>query len=470
MPAKRDSLPRNLGRRRFLVGLGGVCVALPVLESLHMPSGARAGGARERFALFVRAGNGVAQAWDTEPERFWPRTPGPLTTAGLMGADADRATSELAAYASRLLLVRGVDRPFGTPACGHSESIVQCLTGAQNTGGESNSPLALGMSADFRIAEQFHPPGRDPLVLMAGPGSAYIAEGLSWRAPMARADAERSPLSQYMRMMGLSGAPPEIQRLVTERRMSVNDLVRDELDTLLGSSVLSTWDRRRLEQHRAAIFDAEVGMRTCGMMDPGWEATVPGSPEGNDVRPEVVRRHMDVMALAVSCGYVRAGSLQVGEGNDQTMYEVAGMRLPRFHWISHRIESDGADGVPIPNADLLHHEVDRLQLQMFAYLLDRLDEYASPFGGTVLDDGVAVWLNDLGNGPPHGGSNVPWLLCGGCGDRLATGQYVDLADAGINRVLNTILTAVGCTHTDGSPIDDFGDAGLTGGVLTELMV
>lgn len=467
--AKRDSLPRNLGRRRFLVGLGGACVALPLLESLHLPSGARAGISRERFALFVRAGNGVAQALDPEPERFWPRATGALTTASLSGTDADRATSELSAYANRLLLLRGVDRPFSTPACGHSESIVQCLTGAQNTGGEANSPLALGMSADFRIAQQFHPPGRDPMVLMAGPNSAYIAEALSWSAPMARASAERSPLSQYMRMMGLSGAPPEIQRLVTERRASVNDLVRDEFDALLGSSSLSGWDRMRLQQHRDAIFDAEVGMRTCGMMDASWAASVPSNVEGNDVRPEVVRRHMDVMALAVSCGYVRAGSLQVGEGNDQTMYEVAGTRLPRFHWISHRIESDGADGVPIPNADLLHHEVDRLQLQMFNYLLARLDEYASPFGGSVLDDGVAVWLNDLGNGPPHGGRNVPWLLAGGCGGRLASGQFLDLGGVGLNRVLNSILTAVGCTHADGSAIDDFGDPSLEGGVIPELL-
>lgn len=469
MPQTRDSLPRNLGRRRFLVGLGGACVALPLLESLHLPSGARAGGGRERFALFVRAGNGVQQAWSTEPDRFWPRTPGAITASSLSGADADRATSELSAYASRLLLLRGVQRPFGTPACGHSESLVQCLTAAQNTGGPANDPLALGMSADFRIAAQLHPPGRDPLVLMAGPRSAYIAEGLSWREPMVRASAERSPLSQYMRMMGLSGAPPEIKRLVTERRASVNDLVRDELDVLLGSSVLSSWDRRRLEQHRAAIFDAEVGMRSCGMMDGSWEASVPSNVESNDVRPEVVRRHMDVMALAVSCGYVRAGTLQIGEGNDQTMYSIAGTRLPRFHWISHRIESDGAEGTPIPDADLLHHQVDRLQLQMFAYLLERLDRISSPFGGTVLDDGVAVWLNDLGNGPPHGGNNVPWLLAGSCGGSLAPGRFVDLGGVGINRVLNTILTAVGCTHADGSPIDDFGDAGLTRGVLTDLL-
>ncbi len=73
-------------RRRFLLGLGGVAVALPFLESIHAPR-ARAGADIFRYAFFVRAGNGVAQlqrGWrdgaevDIEPEQFWPRELGSL--------------------------------------------------------------------------------------------------------------------------------------------------------------------------------------------------------------------------------------------------------------------------------------------------------------------------------------------------------------------------------------------------------
>jgi hypothetical protein len=456
-------------RRAFLIGAGGVCVGLPLLESLHFPLRARAGGVGTTFALFVRAGNGVQQAWDTEPERFWPRTPGPISTASLMGTDADRATSELAAHAASLSMLRGVDRPFGTPACGHSESIVQCLTGAQSTGGTSNDPLALGESADWRIARELTP-GQDPMVLMAGPVGAYIDASLSWSAARMRASAARDPAAVYMDMMGISSEDP-LARLVASRRMSTNDLVRSEFEALLRSPDLSGWDRRRLEAHRDAIRDTEVGVLSCDTLATTWagEVAALGDPEQNDVRPEVARRFMDVMALAVACGYVRAGSLQVGEGNDQTQYRlIDGTLLPRFHWISHRIESDGADGTPIPNADMLHHEVDRIQLRLFKHLLDRLASYETPTG-TTLNDGVTVWLNDLGNGPPHGGRNVPWLLAGSCGGRLRTGNFVDLTDVQINRVLVTILQAVGCTD-GGAPVASFGDSGLTQGPITELLV
>ena len=186
----------------------------------------------------------------------------------------------------------------------------------------------------------------------------------------------------------------------------------------------------------------------------------------NDVRPEVTRRFMDVMALAVACGYTQAGSLQIGEGNDQTQYEIAGSRLPRFHWISHRINSDGSEGEPIPNAVELHHQVDRVQLGMFAHLLMRLQSYTTPTGN-LLDEGVAVWMNDLSAGPPHGGDNVPWILAGSSGGRLRTGEFRDLGGTGINRVLTTILAAVGCTD-GGAPIARFGDEGLPQGTIDEL--
>ena len=467
-------------RRRFLLGVGGVAVALPFLESLHVPR-ASAGPDRFRYAFFVRAGNGVAQqqrGWvdgreqEIEPEQFWPRNLGALTTSVMEGENGDRATSELAAFASRLSLVRGVNRPFNTPSCGHSDSIVQLLTSAQIVSGSANDAAALDKSIDWRIAEQLNPPGRDPMTLMAGPTDAYIRENLSWRGARERTPAERSPLNQYMRMMGITSAPPEIQERVITRQNSVNDLVRDELQALLSRRDLGALDRRRLTQHMEAIRDTELSLLSCESMDPAFMSRLGEitNVESNDVRVEVAERHMEVLALAAACNYTHAGTLQVGEGNDQTQYEYDGSRLPRFHWISHRIYSDGAEGETIPDAITLHHQVDRIHMRLFRHLLERLDSYDSAYGGSVLDDGVAVWMNDLSNGPPHGGNNVPWLLAGGAGGRLRTGQYVDAGGVNYNRILNTIGAAVGCTKDDGSLLDDFGDGSLEGGRIDSLVV
>ena len=70
----------NWSRRRFLQGLGGVTLALPVFESL-LPRAA-AGQTMtpgQRFLMVMRAGNGIVQQGSEVGERFWPRTLAALT-------------------------------------------------------------------------------------------------------------------------------------------------------------------------------------------------------------------------------------------------------------------------------------------------------------------------------------------------------------------------------------------------------
>jgi hypothetical protein len=455
-------------RRRFLRGVGGVVLGLPVFESL-LGSKAFAQATRHRFAIFVRAGNGVVQAGTESPERFWPRTTGPLTVADLKTTNADRATSELGDFATRLVLLKNVRLPFARNSCGHAEALPQVLTAQNHTGGSGNTPLAQGRSVDWYLSERLDGTAAAPLTFMAGPRSAYIAEGLSWRAAQTRTPAERSPLNAFMRLTGLATAPPEVQQLVATRRKSVNDLVRAQLEELRSRREFSTRDRQRLEQHLASVRDMELQM-TCAL-EADREAAVRAitAPEGNDVRPEVVRRFMDLAAWAFNCRLNHVATLQIGEGNDQTQYLVNGSRLPRFHWISHRIYADGSEGEAIPDAVELHHQVDRLQLQLFRYLLERLDAYQSPYGGTLLDDSLAVWMNDLGLGPPHSADNTPWILAGSAGGAVRTGQHVDHGKRGVNLVLNTIINALGVRQASGALVDDFGDASLTKGVVSGLL-
>jgi hypothetical protein len=459
----------NLSRRRVLKGAFGVTLALPVLESLTgLGPKAFAQSARDRFFIVVRVGNGIVQESDEGPDRFWPTALGALTTNGLKQA-TDRAISELATYASKLTLVRNVALPFARGGCNHSEAIPQVLTAQKNTGGSGNAPKAQGKSIDWAIAEALNPKGVGPLAFMAGPQSAFIAEALSWSAPQQRTPAERSPLNAYMRLTGLASAPPEIQKLVASRRKSVNDLVREQLQSLLSVGKLSTSDRQRLEQHLASVRDIEV-QATCELVTDqidGVKAIT--NPEANDVRPAVVKAMMDIAAWAFNCRLNHAVTLQVGDGNDGTQYIIDGVTLPRFHWISHRVKSDGGSGEAIPDAIDLHASIDRMQLQLFRHLLDRLASYSSPYGGTLLDDTVAVWTNDLGAGPSHSGDNTPWVLAGGASGSLKTGTFIDLAKKPNNLMLNTLLTAVGVKKADGSPTDDFGDASLKKGVISEIL-
>lgn len=460
----------NWSRRRFLRGLGGVTLALPVFESLLPRAAAAQTAARKRFLMVVRVGNGIVQQGSEVGERFWPRTLGPLTVADLKTTNADRATSVLGDYATKLLMVKNVKLPFARNACGHAEAIPQVLTARNHTGGSGNSPLAMGKSVDWHLSDTLNGVGRGPLVFMAGPTNSYIGNGLSWSAAQQRAAAERSPLSAYMRLTGLSSAPPAMQLLVANRRKSVNDLVRAELTELRGKAQLSARDKSRLQQHLDAVRDMEVQM-TCNL-DPAQVSAAQAltSPEANDVRPQVVQSFMDLAAWAFNCQLNHVATLQVGHGNDGTQYTLNGVKLPSFHWISHRIASDGSEGQAIANAVELHSEVDRLQLTLFKHLVDRLAAYTSSSGGPLLDDCAAVWTNDLGSGPSHDATTTPWIVAGGAGGTLRTGQLVDHNKGPVNQMLNTLINAMGVRLASGAPTDDFGDPTLAKGVIANSLV
>jgi hypothetical protein len=313
-------------RRRFLKGVGGVTLALPLFESL-MPKAAFAQSMRHRFLMVVKAGNGIVQEGSEVGERFWPRTLGALTINDLKTTNADRATSILGDFAPRLLMVKKVRLPFARNSCGHAEALPQVLTAQNHTGGTSNSPLALGRSVDWMLSDALNGAGRAPLTFMAGPTNTYISNGLSWSAPQQRAAADRSPLAVYMRLTGLTSAPPEVQQLVANRRKSVNDLVRSELRELTSLQQLSAKDKQRLTQHLDAVRDMELSM-TCELPSaqlPGIQALT--SPEANDVRPEVTRAFMDLAAWAFNCRLNHVATLQVGPGNDGTQYTINGLLL-----------------------------------------------------------------------------------------------------------------------------------------------
>jgi len=142
-----------------------------------------------------------------------------------------------------------------------------------------------------------------------------------------------------------------------------------------------------------------------------------------------------------------------------------------YHYISHRIDSDGSTGNPIDNAAELHHQIDKIHAGLFEYLLDKLDA-VQLMDGTLLDAGVAVWLNDLGN-KYHSYDDVPFILAGGAKGALKTGQFIDSGGTKItnNLILNTIGAAVGCTNLagDGGPLDDFGDPSLPKGRIDQIV-
>jgi len=292
-----------MNRRHFLRGLFGVSMALPFLESLS-PRKAEAGpGDIPPFAIFMRQANGVVQKTDDEPEMFWPSNVGAITTDSL-NAEPDRTAADLSAYASRMILLKGINFGFPGNGCGHSGGGNQCLTAAQvSVTPSGNESLAMGESIDNRIVRELNAPGIEPLTLYAGKKSGYINEVLSYRGEKDIRSAEHNPITAYNKLFGLSDLDPEVLKKLAAERKSVNDLVRSQMQSLLSRSDLGSNDKKRLDMHFQAIRDLEISL-TCKLTPEEVAAMEMMSPDAqlNDNLETVARMQMDIIALAMACG------------------------------------------------------------------------------------------------------------------------------------------------------------------------
>src|SRR5262249_17729381 len=142
-----------------------------------------------------------------------------------------------------------------------------------------------GPSADTLIGQAL---GNDPLAVYSG-AKGFIAERISFKAAGAGQvrSADVNPYLLYSKVVGLvssassmAGATPTVDTMGKElanKRKSVNDLVRGELQTMMNLPVLSSADKQRLDQHFQAIRDIEV---TMGNMVPtGAACSKDGLPD-----------------------------------------------------------------------------------------------------------------------------------------------------------------------------------------------
>ena len=209
---------------------------------------------------------------------------------------------------------------------------------------------------------------------------------------------------------------------------------------------LSTADHDRLQQHFDAIRDAEVTMgnmadqaacSTDGLDTSRLDALRSGLAFQTDgMIEDVVKLHMSVTAVAFACNYNRVATLQWGDGTDQTKYAVpsnATLGWP-FHHISHRVQSDSDTGMN-PTAEQAHIEIDALRMETLAAGLDH-------FASRGLQDSCFVmWTNHVPMDRRTRSRTYRVILWGNAGGYLKQGQYVDAANSGNNKLLNTLISA-----------------------------
>jgi hypothetical protein len=429
------------GRRRFLQSLGLSAAAAPLLPLLNQEVEAQAGTFPCRF-LLVFTGNGSV------PSQFWPEGSGSSYTFR-----PGSITEPLSAFKSKLIFPKGLAR-VQTGAGGHESAMVPLWTcGDRNTdgsfGGYSKLPSVDQIIAQ-RLAEQTPFPSLEFGVMSDGDGAnKRLLTVMSYAGEDQPVRPESNPYRMHERLMfESSGGQLDDWEKRRRKKQSAVDLLREELNGL--ERKIGREDRAKVEQHLEAIRKIE---RRLNMPPMDVPALTPDAPRtgidlaANDSFPEVLDIQNALAVAALAGNRTRVASLMWGRSFSLIRHEWAGVS-EEHHTLSHETDTD---------ARRKQKAIEVWFMQRMAELLTLLDSV--PEGdGTLLDNTMLIYANELAVGSDHTANPNVCFVAGGGAGKLKTGQQLDLGDT--NDFAQLLCT--GCHVMGLDDVERVGDLGKRG--------
>lgn len=411
-------------RRAFLRQLGISSAALPFLTGLP---GLRAAGAQKgRRLIIMFSPNG------TIPWEFWPDGE---------TLDFKRILKPLEAHKEHITTLRGLNNDIGGDGDRHMRGMSCLLTGTEllpgNIQGGSDTPAgwASGISIDQEIKNFLQ--SRDETRSRFGSlefGVAVPNRADPWtRMCYAGANQPIAPIDDPAQMLArLYGRQKDKESLT-----SIIDGVRDDLKIISGA--LGAEDRTRLEEHLTLVREMEVELQReddspdlahpVPEIDPDIELV-------NDNTPRISRMQIDLLVNSMANDMTRVATLQFMRSVGQARMNWLGIK-DGHHTLSH--ESD-------KNTEAVENltKINEWFAGELAYLTQRLADTPEPGGdGSMLDNTLVVWLNELGKGNNHTLKDIPFVLIGGKAHGIKSGRALHLGGVPHNRLWLTLAQSMG---------------------------
>jgi len=437
----------RLSRRTLLASAAGAAVGLPWLEAFAPRHAGAASATPKRFVV-VFAPNGLLPAW----------TPS--------GTENDFELSPilapLAEHQAELVVIRGLYQQGGG-GDGHQNGMGGMLTGALlNSGpfGGMQAPpagWASGPSVDQRIADVIGGETKlRSLELGVQVGDADNWGRMCYRAADQPLPPEDDPAAVYARVFAELHTDPATLAAERARQKSILDTVAGEYGRVAAG--LGSADKQRLDAHLDAVRDIEqrltrvgsVGGASCA--DPVLRAL---DKNDNDAFPDVGALQLDLLAMALACDITRVASLQWSRSVSQTRFTWLGID-EAHHDLSHLADEDAAA------VDKLSR-IEGWYASQLATLIAKLK--AIPEGdGTVLDNTVILFCNELAKGNTHSRQDAGYVLAGRGGGSLKTGRFLRYdGNTSHNGLLISLLNAMDV------PDQKFGNPDWSNGPLPGLI-
>jgi hypothetical protein len=230
---------------------------------------------------------------------------------------------------------------------------------------------------------------------------------------------------------------------------SVLDDVKDDLKKVSGA--VSAEDRRLLDEHTTFVREMEQELRAAAERKAGHKvpALDPGVKKENDNIPRISKMQIDLMVNSFVADFSRVATLQITNSVGGARMRWIGVN-EGHHELSHAPDTDAKSQEKLI-------KINKWYCEQMAYLAKRLAETPEPGGpGTLLDNTLIVWTNELGKGNSHTLDNIPFVLLGN-GLDFKMGRSLKLPKVAHNRLLLSLA------HGFGHRISRFGNPDFCGG-------
>lgn len=425
-------------RRQFLRDLGVSAAALPFVLNLPSLASAEEGQRKQRLVVMFSP-DGVV------PWNFWPDEEGAAFTL-------KESLKPLEALKDRTLILNGVcDRVRGDGDA-HMRGIGCLLTGVElfpgNIQGGSDTPAgwSSGLSIDQEIKNylQANPATRTRFgSLEFGvmvPERADTWTRMSYSGPNKPVAPIDNPYQMFGKLYG---------RLKDQESLkSVMDDLRQDLEKV--KLKVGAEDRKILEEHATLVREMELELKASKGANMGHPVPVlePGVKEDNDNIPQISKLQIDLMVNSFQADFARVATLQYTNSVGQARMRWLGIEEGQ-HDLSHKPDSD-------TDAQEKLTRINQWYCGQLAYLAKRLSETPEPGGtGSMLDNTLIVWTNELGKGNSHTLNDIPFVLVGnGLGFKM--GRSLKYQRVAHNRLLLALA------HGFGHRITRFGNPDFCG--------
>ena len=412
-------------RREFIRKVGLSAAAVPFLTGLPCLSIAEALGKRKQRLVILFSPDGVV------PSEFWPDAEGPLVLKGSL--------KPLEPFRERTLVLKGLSDKVRGDGDGHMRGIGCLLTGTElfpgNVQGGSDTPA--GWSSGISIDQEIRNHLQKNLLTRTRFGSlefgVMVPEHADTWTRMVYAGPNKpvAPIDDPYRMFGrLYGQMKDQETL-----KSVLDDLKGDLEKVRGEIGVS--DRRLLDEHTTLVRDMEKEILASRKADVGHAvpALEPGVRRDNDNMPKISKLQIDLMVSAFLADSARVATMQYTNSVGQARFTWLGIGEGQ-HDLSHEPDSN-------KEAQAKLTKINTWYCEQLAYLAKRLQETPEPDGsGSLLDNTLIVWTNELGQGNSHTLDNVPFVLVGG-GLPFKMGRSVRYENLPHNRLLVALAQGFG---------------------------